>query len=88
MPVLARTADWLEDSRVQEDAMDAHLLAEGVTTDPLMTLKLLAHVGGLRRGHQGSDAETVTWSVVSETPGPQPMQAPHPGWMTSTPACA
>ena len=31
-------------------------------------------------------AETVTSSAVSETPGPQPMQAPQPGWMSCTPA--
>jgi HD-like signal output (HDOD) protein len=64
VPVLARTADWLEDSRVQEDAMDAHLLAEGVTTDPLMTLKLLAHVAGVRSGRSTADPETVTAALV------------------------
>src|SRR5262249_22068858 len=31
-------------------------------------------------------AETVTWSGRSETPGPQPMHAPQPGWITVTPA--
>jgi hypothetical protein len=33
-------------------------------------------------------AETVVWEVASETPGPQPMQAPQPGLMTSTPVRA
>ena len=31
-------------------------------------------------------ALTVTCSAFSDTPGPQPMHAPQPGWMTSTPA--
>ena len=30
-------------------------------------------------------AETVTCSADDDTPGPQPMQAPQPGWMTRTP---
>ena len=30
-------------------------------------------------------AETVTCFSFAETPGPQPMQAPQPGWMTFTP---
>ena len=33
-----------------EDAVDAHLLADSMQSDPLMTLKLLRHVALLRRG--------------------------------------
>jgi HD-like signal output (HDOD) protein len=58
------TAEALELWRANEDAVDAHIMAETIATDPLMTLKLLAHVGGLRRGREGSDAETVTASLV------------------------
>lgn len=64
LPVLADTAEVLEDFRLNEDAIDAHLLAETIAADPLMTLKLLAHIGQLRRGREGSDPETVTAALV------------------------
>jgi hypothetical protein len=49
LPVLARTADELEDWRPAQDEVDAHLLAQTLSTDPLMILKLLAHLARLRR---------------------------------------
>jgi HD-like signal output (HDOD) protein len=64
LPVLARTAAALEEFRAMEDAVDAHMLAETINTDPLMTLKLLAHVAHLRRGREGSEVETVTEALV------------------------
>lgn len=64
LPVLAATADELDLLRLNEDAVDAHLLADVVASDPLMTLKLLAHVAQLRRGRDGSDTETVTEALV------------------------
>ncbi len=64
LPVLACTALALEDLRDVEDEVDAHLLAQTVATDPLMTLKLLAHVAELRRGREGSEVETVTEALV------------------------
>ena len=79
IPVLAATADALEDLRSNEDAVDAHLLAECMAADPLMTLKLLRHVAALRRGRDQADAETATEALVmlGITPffrdfGPQP----------------
>ena len=79
LPVLASTADALEDWRANEDAADAHLLAESMDADPLMTLKLLRHVASLRQGRDQSDAETATEALVmlGITPffrhfGPQP----------------
>jgi HD-like signal output (HDOD) protein len=39
-------------------------LAQGISVDPLMTLKLLAHVGHLRRGRDGGEPETVTAALV------------------------
>lgn len=79
IPVLASTADAIEEWRANEDAVDAHLLAESLDTDPLMTLKLLRHVAVLRRGRDQSDAETATEALVmlGITPffsafGPQP----------------
>ena len=86
LPVLAATAEEIELLREREDAVDAHLLAERLSDDPLMTLKLLAHVSGLmaRRRRPGDDAragepETVTAALVMlgigpffRTFGPQP----------------
>jgi HD-like signal output (HDOD) protein len=64
LPILAPTAGEIEDLRAVEDEVDAHTLAEVLAGDPLMTLKLLAHVARLRRGREGSDTETVTEALV------------------------
>ena len=83
IPVLAATADAVEEWRANEDAVDAHLLADSMAADPLMTLKLLRHVAMLRRSRDRdrdqSDAETATEALVmlGITPffrdfGPQP----------------
>ena len=64
LPVLTSTALALEELRANEDAVDAHMLAESIGNDPLMTLKLLAHVAHLRRGREGSEVETVTEALV------------------------
>jgi HD-like signal output (HDOD) protein len=64
LPVLPATAQGLEELREMEDAVDAHMLAEAIGNDPLMTLKLLAHVGQLRQGRDGGDVETVTEALV------------------------
>jgi HD-like signal output (HDOD) protein len=64
LPVLAETAAALEELRANEDAVDARWLAEVIASDPLMTIKLLAHVAHLRRGREGSETETVTEALV------------------------
>jgi HD-like signal output (HDOD) protein len=67
LPVLASTAEALDELRQNEDAVDARLLAESIASDPLMTLKLLSHVAALRQGRHGRDngeAETVTEALV------------------------
>lgn len=65
IPVFESTVLAIADAREHEDFIDAHSLAELLTDDPLMTLKLLRHVGNLRRGRQqGSDVETVTAALV------------------------
>ncbi|MDE2145722.1 MAG: HDOD domain-containing protein [Burkholderiales bacterium] len=64
LPVLAATAETLEELRASEDAVDAHLLTDALGGDPLMTLKLLAHVAQVRRGREGSDTETLTEALV------------------------
>jgi HD-like signal output (HDOD) protein len=64
LPVLADTAELLEGYRANEDAVDAHLLAQTVSADPLMSLKLLAHVAGVRSQRSTADPETVTAALV------------------------
>jgi HD-like signal output (HDOD) protein len=64
LPILAETAATIEDMRTNEDAVDAHLLTQAIAVDPLMTLKLLSHVGHLRRGREGGEPETVTAALV------------------------
>ncbi len=64
IPVFESTVLAIADAREVEDVTDAHSLAELLTDDTLMTLKLLRHVGELRRGRQGSDVETVTAALV------------------------
>jgi HD-like signal output (HDOD) protein len=64
LPVLADTAELLETYRDNEDAVDAHLLAQTVCADPLMSLKLMAHVAGVRSQRSTTDPETVTAALV------------------------
>lgn len=64
LPILASTAQALEELRPVEDAVDAHMLADGICNDPLMTLKLLAHLAKLRRGREGGETETVKEALV------------------------
>ena len=64
LPVLASTAQALEELRPVEDEVDAHMLSDSIGSDPLMTLKVLAHLSKLRRGRDGSDTETVKEALV------------------------
>jgi HD-like signal output (HDOD) protein len=64
IPVLMETAEALEQMRATEDDVDAHSLAELIVTDPLMTLKVLAHASELRRGRLLGETETVTAALV------------------------
>lgn len=85
IPVLASTANALEDLRENEDAVDARMLADAISADPLMTLKLLAYTAGLQRGsRRQTDVETATEALVliGITPffrdfGPQPTIEQH-----------
>lgn len=86
IPVLASTAAALEDLRENEDAVDARMLAEVISADPLMTLKLLAYTAGLQRERRQTDVETATEALVMVgiTPffrdfGPQPTIEDHLG---------
>ncbi len=64
LPVLAATAAELDELAAHEDDVDAHLLSETVAADPLLTLKLLAHVGELLRHREATEVETVTGALV------------------------
>jgi HD-like signal output (HDOD) protein len=64
IPVLADTAELLETYRANEDTVDAHLLAGTISADPLMSLKLMAHVAGVRSRSSTTDPETVTAALV------------------------
>ena len=64
LPVLADTAADIEALRANEDAVDAHRLAEVLAADPLMTLKVMSRVGVLRRGRDNGEPETLTAALV------------------------
>jgi HD-like signal output (HDOD) protein len=68
IPVLAGTAVAIGELIDHEDAVDAHTIAESVGADPLMTLKLLSHVGTVSR--RETDVETVTAALVLMGVGP------------------
>ncbi len=64
LPVLADTAVTIEEMRANEDGVDAHMLAQTIALDPLMSVKVLSLVGRLRRGREGTEPETVTSALV------------------------
>lgn len=73
LPVLAETASAIAELVDHEDSVDAHMLTETVAADPLLTLKLLAHVAQLRRSRDADtrgDPETVTAALVMLGMGP------------------
>jgi HD-like signal output (HDOD) protein len=64
IPVLASTSQALEGLRDIEDDVDASMLSAVIEADPLMTLKLMAHVASRRRPGATTETETVTSSLV------------------------
>lgn len=64
IPVLASTSRAIELLRADEDNVDASTLAAVIEADPLMTLKLLAHVASNRRAGTFTETESVTTSLV------------------------
>ena len=84
IPVLERTAAELELLRAMEDDVDARMLTALITTDPLMTLKLLAHIANHHRSRRVTEVETVGQGLVLlgitpffNTFGPQPTVEQH-----------
>ncbi len=68
IPVLDTTAVAICELAANEDAVDARLLSETISSDPLMTLKLLATVGSKSRRETG--VETVVGALVLLGIGP------------------
>jgi HD-like signal output (HDOD) protein len=64
IPVLAQTANALEALRANEDDVDANSTGEMISNDPLMTVKVLAHVATNRSERVVTDVETVTSALV------------------------
>ena len=64
IPILAQTAEALEALRANEDHVDANGLGEMIASDPLMTLKVLAHASTHRSSRVVTDPETVTSALV------------------------
>jgi HD-like signal output (HDOD) protein len=63
-PILGSSAEALEALREREDDVDAHLVAETLEPDPLMTLKVLAYAATHRHGRLITDTETMTATVL------------------------
>jgi HD-like signal output (HDOD) protein len=70
LPVMDETALRLEDLRAAEDEVDAHLIADTLAHDPLMTLKVLSHVASVRSARSSGDPETLTSALVLLGIGP------------------
>ena len=64
IPVLASTAQALEELRAKEDDVDANMLTAVIQSDPLMTLKLLSRMGMMRRPGSNTETESITTSLV------------------------
>ena len=64
LPVLAETSEALEAMRLNEDKVDANVLGEVISADPLMTLKVQAYAASHRSKRLLTDTETVTAALV------------------------
>ena len=64
LPVLAETSEALEAMRLNEDKVDANLLGEVISADPLMTLKVQAYAASHRSKRLLTDTETITAALV------------------------
>ena len=64
IPVLAQTGEALEALRANEDNADANSIGEVISSDPLMTLKVLSHASTHRSSRSVTDIETVIAALV------------------------
>jgi HD-like signal output (HDOD) protein len=65
IPVLPRTADAMDWLRGCEHDLDAHSIAEFLTGDPLMTLKVFSLVATLRRPSATDDEDIVAGTLTA-----------------------
>src|SRR4051794_20383971 len=64
IPVLAASAEALAALRDNEDEVDAHLLAELLAEDPLITLAVMAEVARQHAHRLDCGAETLTSALL------------------------
>lgn len=64
LPILSSSAETIEEWRSNEDAVDAHLLADALASDAFFTIKLFAHLAKRRRGRVESEPETLVQALV------------------------
>ncbi len=64
IPVLRRTIAAIDRLRESEDTVDVQTIAQVVMRDPLMTLKLFAHLARHRSSRLITEAETVTAALL------------------------
>lgn len=70
LPGTAREIETLHQVNEASDSVDAHQLAQAISGDPLMTLKVLSHVARHRPSRLVTDTETVTAAIVLMGIGP------------------
>jgi len=64
LPVMGATAAEIEQLRRVEDDIDAHRLADVISKDPFMTVKLFAYLAKRRPGREDTVPETVTGCLL------------------------
>lgn len=64
IPVLAQSTSAIEELRLKEDDVDANLIGETLSGDPLMTLRVLTYSAAHRSTRMLTDPETITAAVV------------------------
>ena len=64
IPIMAETSEALEAMRRREDDVDANLIGEMISGDPLMTLKVMAFAARNRPARLQTEPETVTSTLV------------------------
>ncbi|BCO28809.1 hypothetical protein MIZ03_3719 [Rhodoferax lithotrophicus] len=64
IPVMASTAQSLEEYRAKEDDVDANMLTATIQVDPLMTLKLFSRMANMRRPGSNTETESITTSLI------------------------
>ena len=64
LPIMGATAEEIEQLRKVEDDIDAHRLADVISKDPFMTVKLFAYLAKRRPGREDTVPETVTGCLL------------------------